>query len=353
MHGKMMRVRLVEPGKLVTDRTDIPVPGKGEILIKVLRVGVCGSDWTIYNGKHPYVTFPVVMGHEFAGLVEMPGEGVEGMKAGTRVTVIPHLACGECEACKAGKYNFCEKLRCTGAEADGAHVQYIVMPAEMVIPIPGDMSLDDAAMVEPACVAYHGAKRGGIEPGDKVLVIGAGPIGIFCMQCCKVLGAGEVYIADMDETRLELALKLGADGTINVLEEALEHGLARLAGSAKKIDVFYDCVGERGKVLDEILKMARRGTSVVVVGVLQNNYDIPHLPDFVQHELRLSGTTMYVPEDYREMISLMAEGRIRTEGMLTHYFKLDEVEKIFTMMEKRQEKFFKIMITVNDREVDS
>ena len=129
-----------------------------------------------------------------------------------------------------------------------------------------------------------------------------------------------VYIADMDAERLELALSLGADGMINGLDE----GLDRLCGKngGKKIDVFFDCMGEKGGVFNNILKMARRGMRFDIAGVLQNGYDVPLLPDFVQHELRLSGTTMYTPADYRDMIELMGAGKIRTHGMITHYFDL-------------------------------
>jgi L-iditol 2-dehydrogenase len=348
MRDKMLRVTLVRPKELELDYTEIPKPGRDEILIKVLRIGVCGSDPTIYYGRHPYVTFPVVMGHEFAGTVEALGEGVAEPAVGTRVTVIPHLVCGKCKACKTETYNFCEQLKCTGAEADGAHVQYKCMPKEMVMPIPDTMAMEDAAMVEPACVAYHGAKRGEIKPEDRVLIIGAGPIGLFCMQSCKALGAREVYIADMDGERLELAKKLGADGIINVSGESLQEGLVRLVSDPKEIDVFYDCVGEKGKVFDQILQIARRGARVVIVGVLQNGYEIPHLPDFVQHELRLSGTTMYVPQDYREMIRLMGQGKIKTEGMISHRFKLEEIKAVFNLIEMKKEKFFKIMLTVNE-----
>ena len=250
--------------------------------------------------------------------------------------------------CKTETYNFCEQLRCTGAEADGAHVQYICMPAPMAISIPDIMTMDAAAMVEPASVGYHAAKRGELSSTDSVLIIGAGPIGIFCMQSCKALGAQKVYIADKDGWRLNLASALGADGIVDVSMEQLENGLTRLAGSHHAIDVFYDCVGEKGTVLNEIIRIARRGSRIVVVGVLQNGCDLSRLPDFVQHELRLSGTTMYVPQDYREMVQLMGEGRVKTEGMITHFFKLKDIQKAFDMIEDGHEKFFKIMLTVND-----
>ena len=348
MTTTMMRVRLMAPYTLLIDDCPIPTPRAGEVLIKVLRVGVCGSDPTIYRGRHPYVSFPVVMGHEFSGTIEGLGEGVTSLSLGARVTVIPHLVCGECAQCKQEIYNFCEKLRCTGAEADGAHVQYICMPAEMVLPIPDTMTLEDAAMVEPACVAYHGARRADLSGEKTVLVVGAGPIGLFCLQSCKALGAKKVFIADLDASRLALAEDLGADGVINVAQKSLADGLTRLAGSPLAMDVFYDCVGEKGRVLDNILQLARRGSEVVMIGVLQNGYDIPHLPDFVQHELRLSGTTMYVPRDYREMIALMGAGKVRTHGMITHTFPLRDIQSVFDLIEQGQEKFVKIMLTVND-----
>lgn len=341
----MIRVTLSKPGEFVIDQAEKPRPGKGEVLIKVIRCGVCGSDPTIYRGLHPYAKKSLIMGHEFSGTIEELGENVKHLQKGTRVTVIPHVVCSNCEPCLSETYNFCEELKCMGAEADGAHVNFVSVDARMALPIPENISMDDAAMIEPACVGYHGAKRGEIKPGDVALVVGAGPIGIFTMQSCKVLGADKVIIADLDEWRLDLARSLGADGTINVGKETFAEGLTRLLGSAKNVDVFYDCVGEKGKVFDEILKIARRGTRVVLIGVLQNEYIVPHLPDFIQHELRLSGTTMYVPQDFREMIELMSTGKISTKGMITHYSPLSEIKEVFKMIDARKEPYLKIMLT--------
>lgn len=341
----MIRVMLTKPGEFVIDETDKPAPGKDEILLKVERCGVCGSDPTIYRGLHPYAKKSLVMGHEFAGTIEELGENVTHLKKGARVTVIPHVVCGKCKPCLTETYNFCEELKCMGAEADGAHVNFVNVDARMALPIPDNMSMDDAAMVEPACVGYHGAKRGEIKPGDIALVVGAGPIGQFTMQSCKVLGADKVIIADFDEWRLNLAKDLGADGIINVGKETLAEGLTRILGNPKDVDVFYDCVGEKGKVFEEILKIARRGTRIVMIGVLQNEYLIPHLPDFVQHELRISGTTMYVPQDYKDMIHLMSTGKISTKGMITHYSKLTDIKQVFNMIDSRKEPYLKVMLT--------
>ena len=347
-NDRMYCVTLKKPMLLEEGYRDIPSPGKDEVLIKVRRIGLCGSDAAIYYGKHPYVSYPLVMGHEFAGEIAVLGEGVKSLAIGQRVAVIPHLVCGKCSQCKAETFNFCEQLRCTGAEADGAHCEFKVMPAVMAIPIPDNLSFDDAAMIEPACVAYHGAKRGEIKKDDTVLIVGAGPIGIFAMQSVKVLGASRVYVADIDEKRLELAKFLGADGVINASQEKITDGLIRLIGGPKEVNVFFDCVGQKGEILEEIILMAKRGSRVVMVGVLQMDYNIPHLPDFVQHELRLSGTTMYVPQDYRDMIKYLSDGRISAKGMITHHFPLAEIIKVFRkFIEGKKEYFFKIMFTLD------
>jgi L-iditol 2-dehydrogenase len=349
----MLRVTLAEPGRLVVERAARPRPAADEVLLKVRRVGVCGSDLAIFRGRHPYSKMPLVMGHEFSGTVEERGPGVAFPPPGARVAVIPHLACGACRHCRSETFNFCEQLRCMGAEADGAHAQFVAVPARMALPIPDRMSLDDAALLEPACVGHHAARRGEIRPGDRVLVVGSGPIGLFVMQSCRVLGARAVYAADKDRFRLELASRLGADGTIDVSREDLAGGLDRLAGGREAIDVYFDCVGERGAALDGILAVACRGTRVVVVGVLQAGCSIPRLPDFVQHELRLSGTTMYVPRDYRDMIGLMADGRVRTEGVVTHRLPLERVREAFALMEGGREGVFKIMLEVNEEPAEA
>ena len=336
----MRKIILEAPYKMRMVESEIPQPKVGEVRIAVKRIGICGSDPTIYRGLHPYVTYPLVPGHEISGVIDAVGENVPADRIGERVTVIPHLVCGKCDACANKIYNFCEELRCTGAEADGAMCDYFCISSEMAIQIPDTMTLDDAALVEPACVAYHGAKRGSIKPGETVLIIGAGPIGVFCMQSCFALGAGKVYIADLDEERLALAKKLGATDTIHVATQSIKD-------INDKIDVFYDCVGEKGFVFNQILEVAKRGSRIVIIGVLQNEYNIPKLPDFVQHELSLFGTTMYVPTDYREMLELMGKRIVVTDGMISHRFGLEEIPEVLDMLDKRKEKTFKILIDVN------
>ncbi len=344
----MRKLILNAPYEMQMTTAEIPEPKDNEVRIFVKKIGICGSDPTIYKGLHPYVSYPLVMGHELSGVIDKVGKNVDKNRIGERVAVIPHIVCHECSACKKGIYNFCETLKCTGAEADGAHCDYFCIESEMAIKIPETMSLEEAALVEPACVAYHGAKRGNIQKGDNVLVIGAGPIGLFCMQSCFALGAGKVFIADMDKRRLALAKELGATDTIAVGEEDLKTKLTELLGSEKEIDVFYDCVGEKGVVFNNILSLARRGTKIVIIGVLQKEYNIPLLPDFVQHELSISGTTMYVPQDYVEMIDLMGKKIIKTDGMVSQHITLEQVPQMLDDIVNRRVATYKVIIDVND-----
>jgi L-iditol 2-dehydrogenase len=344
----MKQLKLVGPKRFTLETAPIPEPQAGEVLIKVAAVGVCGSDLTIYRGHHPYAISPLVMGHEFAGTIAGCGKGVKGRAIGERAAVIPHLVCGACKACKAKVFNFCESLRCMGAEAHGAHAEYIAVPAVMAVPMDAAVSWHMAAMLEPACVGYHGARREKIGPLTTTLVVGAGPIGNFCMQSVKALGARRVLMADLDDDRLDLAVRLGADGAIRLKQESLEEGAVRCGVPFKEIDMFYDCVGLKGQVLDQMIAQARRGTGIVVIGVLQHGYNIPSLPDFVQHELRLSGSTMYTPQDYRDMIRLMAEKKVRIDGVITHTVTLEQVPELLAAMDRGEFHGFKVMVSLDD-----
>jgi L-iditol 2-dehydrogenase len=341
MARRMWQTVLVEPGRFVREETARPEPKPGEVLIRVARVGVCGSDISAFHGRHPYISCPIVLGHEFSGEVAARGSD-EGPAPGTRVTVIPHLGCGTCNACANATYNLCDSLRVIGCQAPGAHAEYVTVPATMALPIPEALSWEDAAMVEPAAVAFHAARRAGIGTGDRVLVVGAGPIGIFTMQCAKALGAETVSIADLDAVRLELARALGADDTIHTLASPLADGVARLGS---RPNVYADCVGGSGEVLDGLLAVAPRGSRILAVGVLKSDYRIPHLTDLVEHELAVIGTSMYVRRDYQDAIAALTEGRLRTAGMMTHTFTLADVATAFDMIECGEEPYFKVMFS--------
>lgn len=345
MTEEMWQTLLVEPGRFVRERVARPKPGPGEVLVQVAHVGVCGSDIAAYHGKHPYISCPVVLGHEFSGTVAQLGPGTEGPVPGARVTVIPHLACWQCPACQREAYNLCHQLRVIGCQTPGAHAEHVLVPSHMVIAIPEEIDIQDAALVEPAAVAVHAVKRAAIGPGDRVLVVGAGPIGNFTMQAAQSAGGEYVCITDLDTSRLALAKSLGADGTIDLSSESLKDGLAHLIGGPKEVDVWADCVGHGGEVLDQILALARRGSRILVVGILTADYRIPHLPNLIEHELSVMGTSMYVPADYPDVLEQLSAGGLRTAGMVTDTYSMEQIPQAFAMIDDGEQKFFKIMFS--------
>lgn len=343
----MKLARLVKPYEIRFESVPVPKPTDNQVLLRVKRCGVCGSDPTIFKGLHPFCPAPVVMGHEFSGEIAEVGKNVKTLKPGQRVTVLPHLTCGVCPRCLEHKSNLCETVKCIGGQADGAHCEYIALDAEMVYPISDSMSLESAAMVEPAAVGYHGAVRANLKSTDRVLIFGAGTIGIFTMQACKARGAKEVFITDIDENRLRLARSLGADGTINQREETVSEGLTRLCGDPKNIDKFFECVGGKGIVLDQIIEIARRGTTIVMIGIQSEGCIVNRLPFIGEHELSLLGSNMYDAQDYADVIAFMGEKKIRTDGMITHTFRFDQLMEAFDITVNKKEEFMKIMIVMD------
>lgn len=343
----MQQTTLVAPKTFTQTTAPIPTPDADEVLVRVAYVGVCGSDISAYFGRHPYVHPPIVLGHEFSGIVTARG-GTGGLAIGTRVTALPHLGCRTCRACRAGRFNLCHALRVIGCQAPGAHAEYVRVPADMAVPLPEAISLEDGALVEPAAVAFHAMRRAAPAANDKVLVLGAGPIGNFAMQCARVLGAGAVYVADLDPGRTTLATALGADGVINLSTETLDDGLARLAGGPEGIDLFVDCVGAHGEALEQLLQLAPRGSRLLVPGLFAANAPLPSLPNLVEHELTLIGTAMYVPQDYTDVLAHLAAGRLRTDGLVTHRFSRADIPAAFAMIDARREPFFKVIFTADN-----
>lgn len=340
-----MRQMLLKSFKHFEPQTvEIPEPKKGEVLVKVSHLGVCGSDISAYYGKHPYIPFPIVLGHELSGYVEKIGPDTESFSVGTRVTVLPHVPCRNCRACADQRYNHCMKLLVIGCQTIGAQADHLIAPADMIFELPASITMEQGAMVEPMAVSYHGMKKG-ILPSGNVLVMGAGGIGLFAMQAAFILGAKNVYIADFAQNRLELAKNLGATDSFNLTEHPLAWYLDQLD---EPISLYADCVGAKGDALDTIIDVAERGVRVVNIGVLEPNCTVKHLPDLSEKELTFYGSNMFVPQDFRDVIANLAAGKYKTDGIVTHRVSLDDVPKLFDeIVDKRKEPYIKLMILIN------
>lgn len=340
----MKRMCLKSYKTIVPETVDRPVPKKGEVLIKVSHVGICGSDISAFYGRHPYIPFPMVLGHEFTGYVEEAGPETRSFPAGTRVTVLPHLPCRKCEACRAGRYNHCKELKCLGCQADGAQAEYVLVPEDMVFELPENVSMTDGAAIEPMAVSYAGMKKA-VTPQDRVLIVGAGAIGLFALEAALLLGAEKVAIADFEKSRLEVAKNLGAAEVIDLSKGSLADQWEQIERE-ERYTLFADCAGGNGSALDSIIQVADRGSKVVCIGVLAKDCQIPHLPDLTEHELTLFGSNMYVAQDYKEVIAALAAGKLRTDGVITHTFDFDEIPRLYEMIDRHSEPFIKIMVAM-------
>ncbi len=337
----MKQARLIEPEKIVLEDVEKPVPEKSQVLIKVKRIGVCGSDIHAYYDQHPYISCPIVQGHEFSGEIVEMGEDVDTLSLGDRVTVLPQLVCGQCYPCTHNSYHICNDLKVIGCQADGAAREYIPVDSRLVVKLPEGMSFDFGAMVEPLAVGVHAVARLGDVSGMNIMVLGAGTIGNLTAQAAKGLGARSVLITDISGYRLEKARDCGIDFGVDVSQEILETKLEEAFGH-DRADAILECVGVEDTIADAIA-LARKGTDIVIVGVFAEKpaVDIGLVQD---KELRLMGTLMYKEEDYRTAIGLIQAGKIRFDPLISKHFRFEDYPQAYKYIEAYRDKTMKVLI---------
>jgi len=304
----MKQQKMVEPGKI--EFIEIPVPeiGNNDVLIKIMRIGICGSDIHVYYGKHPYTSYPVTQGHEVSGIIERIGCEVTTFKPGDKVTIQPQITCGKCYSCKNGNYHICDNLKVMGFQAPGMASEFFVTNSERVLKLPENFSFEQGAMIEPIAVACGVfAKTGNID-GFNVIVLGAGPIGNLTAQTAKALGAKKVLITDISEYRLKLAKEVGIDYIVNPKTQVLSEEIAKIFGS-DKADLIIECVGT-SQTMDDAITNARKGTDIIVVGVFGEK-PVVDLVTVQNNELRLIGLLMYQTKEYLQAIDLVESGKIQ------------------------------------------
>jgi len=334
---------MTAPGKIEFREIPIPEIGREEVLIKIRRIGVCGSDIHVYHGKHPYTTYPVVQGHEVSGEVMETGEDVVSLKAGDEVTIQPQVVCGKCHPCLHDSYHICDDLKVMGFQTTGAAAEYFAVGAKKVLKLPPGLSLDEGAMVEPTAVAVHALRRAGDVLGKKILVLGAGPIGNLIAQTAKGLGAEAVMITDLSDYRLAKAKECGADLCLNSRITDLAQALLDRFGPSKA-DLILECVGSNATI-GQAVSNARKGTDIVVVGVFGDkaSFDLGLVQD---RELRLIGTLMYQERYYLGAIELIRQGKIRLKPLISNYFSFRDYPKAYEYIEERKDQVMKVLITL-------
>ena len=327
--------------------TEVPVPEitADQVLVKIMKIGVCGSDIHVYHGKHPFTSYPVTQGHEVSGEIVKLGEEVTGFTVGQKVTIQPQVVCGKCYPCRHGKYNLCEELKVMGFQTTGTASEFFAVDAAKVTALPEDMSYDEGAMIEPLAVAVHAVKRAGDVKGMKIAVLGAGPIGILVAQTAKGLGAESVMITDVSDLRLEKAKECGVDFCINTKEKDFGEAMLENFGP-DKADVIYDCAGNN-ITMGQAIKYARKGSTIILVAVFAGMAEID-LAVLNDHELDLNTSMMYRNEDYIDAISLVNEGKVALNPLISKHFAFKDYKAAYEYIDSNRETTMKVIINVQE-----
>jgi L-iditol 2-dehydrogenase len=324
-------------GNLEMREVDEPEIGSTDVLVKVKSAGLCGSDMAIFRGEFQTV-LPVIVGHEFSGEVVKAGRDVGNISLGDRiVSETAAEICGKCFFCRTGRYNLCPDRKGFGYGIDGAFAEYIKVPSRTLHCISHGVTFDEAALCEPLSVATRSTKAiSNVQLGDTVAVIGPGPIGLLIVQVAKASGASSVISigAQGDDSRLELARKLGADDTVNVSKENPVEKM-RLLTAGKMPDIVIEAAGTPGAALLSC-ELVRSGGIVTLVGVYSETAEM-NLNLVVRKEVQLRGNwTSGVYADWKLALKMLSEGRVQTAPLITHRLPMQEWAKAFKLAEKRE-----------------
>lgn len=337
----MKAVVIGEPYQVSITDMEKPTPKENEALLQVLYCGFCGADVASYTGNQPFTTYPRIPGHEFSARIVSVPENDKGLKAGDVVTCNPYFNCKTCYSCRRGQVNCCTDNQTMGVQRDGAYQEYITMPVERIIPGRG-LDARTLALVEPFCIGHHGISRCEIKPTDKVLVVGGGPIGIFAMLSAKAKGA-KVYVSDVLQGRLEMALKMGADGVCNSAQEDLSAFAKGIVGE-DGFDVCVECCGLPETFLTCIEQAAFAG-NVILIGNGKRETTFLH-SILLKKELNVYGSRNAFTADFEKVIDLLANGSQDLTPLITCEYPMDEAKEAFEALCHNDGQIMKVLLRV-------
>lgn len=303
-----------------------PVAGLGEVVIQNMVCGVCGTDVHIYHGEpgSAEVNPPVVLGHEYSGVVVEVGEGVTSLKPGDHVTVDPNIYCGKCEHCRNGKKQLCESMEAIGVTRDGGFEEYSVVPEAQAFLLAPELPMEFGAMAEPVACCLHGIDLAGIRPGQTVCVVGGGAIGLIMCQLALLSGAARVFLSEPDEKRRQVGLSLGVTRAVDPTAPGSAETLENCA------DLVIECVGNLPAV-KSAFRFAKKGATVVLFSVPKPDavFDLP-LFDVYKKELTIRGSFVN-PDTHSRAVALLNSGKLDFSGIITHRFPLDQLPEAIAM----------------------
>lgn len=337
----MKSIVINKPGDVSVIEMEKPVPKKGEALLKLLYGGVCGSDLGSYRGTFAYVSYPRIPGHEFSAEIVEIEPNDKGLEPGMIVTCNPYFNCTECYSCKRGLVNCCTTNQTMGVQREGAFSEYITMPIERIYDGKG-LPPKTLALIEPFCISYHGVSRADVQRGDKVLVIGAGTIGVLAAVAAKAKGA-EVYISDVSEKKLDFAVKeFGLAGSIlNESPACFEEKVDRIT-DGNGFDVAIEAVG-LPSTFQNCIDAAAFGGKVVLIGVGKKNLDF-NFTMIQKKELNIFGSRNALKKDFIELIDLIKEGKVDLEKIVTNTYQMEDAEQAFKEFDENAASMLKVVI---------
>jgi threonine dehydrogenase-like Zn-dependent dehydrogenase len=334
----MQALVLERPGDAAVETVRDASPNAGEILLKVKRVGLCGSDLNSYRGRNPLVQFPRILGHEVAATIVHDTPGRPDLVAGTDVTLSPYTSCGRCASCRRGRSNACQFNQTLGVQRDGALTEFIAEVPEKLYP--ASLSLIELCLVEPLTVGFHAVARGRVTAQDTVAIIGCGGVGLGAVAASGFIGARTIAI-DVDDKKLQLARKAGATDTINTTQNSMHDRLAEFTDGHGP-DVIIEAIGlpETFRVAVEEVAFTGR---VVYIGYAKEPVAY-ETRLFVQKELDILGSRNALPEDFHAVIQMLEQGRFPVDDAVTAVVSLEEAPEILAAWSSNPTQFSKIMI---------
>jgi 2-desacetyl-2-hydroxyethyl bacteriochlorophyllide A dehydrogenase len=312
-----------KPGQFEYKEVDAPLAHPGQAIIKIRKIGICGTDLHAFEGTQPYFEYPRILGHELAGdLVDV--DKAPGVKIGDAVTIIPYYNCGHCIACRNKKPNCCTSIKVAGVHIDGGMVEYLAVPSSSLVHGNG-LTHDQLALIEPLAIGAHAVRRAAIQPGEFVLVIGAGPIGLGTMESARIAG-GEVIAMDINDNRLNFCReKLHILHTVNATDNPIEQIKHITRGDMPTVVI--DATGSRKAIIDGFQYMAH-GARYVLVGLQKGTIEFSH-PEFHKREGTLMSSRNATREDFESVMTAMKKEDIDPTTYITHRIKFDELKDRF------------------------
>lgn len=337
----MRTIVCVEPGVLEPRKLEKPNPKKGEVLIKIKSIGICGTDIHAYGGNQPYFQYPRILGHELSGVIEEKGDDVS-IDLGASVYVIPYLSCGKCIACRDNKPNCCTDIEVIGVHRDGGMCEYLCLPESAVVETAG-VSFNDMALIECLAIGAHSVKRANVTANDTVLILGAGPIGIGALQFAKVAGA-KVLVSDVRQEKLSFCEKeYGVDGTVNALEPITEQ--LKLLTNGEFPTVIIDCTGNV-KAMESTFYNLAHGGRIVFVSVIKSPISFDD-PEFHKRETTLLSSRNATKDDFEHVVACLKDGSVKSGAFVTHTAKFSDLLETFETWVKPETGVIKAVVEMD------